>query len=88
VSRPQICHEGGAGRWFIENREPAPLAADDVHERVSDRTEAATQVVRELLNGERGDRLQDFVVRPSIVFEEQMNIVFGHFGVVKPFRRS
>jgi hypothetical protein len=57
---------------------PNPLAADDVDERVSHGAKATTQIVRELLGGERGDRLQNPVVRPAVVFVEQLNVIFSH----------
>ena len=33
---------------------------------------------RELLSAERGDRLQNPVVRPAVVFVEQLNVIFIH----------
>jgi hypothetical protein len=59
-------------------RKPTPLAADNVHERVSHGTKPAAQIARELLNAERGDRLQNSVVRPPVVFVEQLNVIFSH----------
>ena len=59
-------------------RKPTPLAADNVHERVSHGTKAAAQIARELLSAEHGDGLQNSVVRPAVVFVEQLNVVFGH----------
>src|SRR5437660_11965518 len=59
-------------------RKPTPLAADNVHERVSHGTKPAAQIARELLNAERGDRLQNSVVRPPVVVVEQLNVIFGH----------
>src|SRR5712692_7089496 len=61
-------------------RKPTPLAADDVHQRVSHRTKAAAQITRKLLSAERGDRLQNPVVRPAVVFVEQLNVIFSHGG--------
>src|SRR5260370_41461278 len=61
-------------------REPNPLAADDMHERVSHGTKATAQIARELLSTERADRLQDPVVRPAVVFVEQLNVIFSHGG--------
>src|SRR6266853_1784858 len=84
-SRPQICHEGGTRGWLLPNCKPTPLAANNVHQRVSHRTEAATQITRELLNAESGDRLQNPVVRPAVVLVEQLNVIFGH-GEGRPFR--
>ena len=57
---------------------PNPLAADDVDERVPHGTKATTQIVRELICAERGNRLQNPVVRPAVVFVEQLNIIFSH----------
>jgi hypothetical protein len=51
-----------------------------MHERVSHRSEAAAQITRKLLRAESGDRLQDTVVRPAVVFVEQLNIIFSHRG--------
>jgi len=61
-------------------RKPDPLTADDVDERVSHGTKAAAQIARELLSAELGDRLQNPVVRPAVVFVEQLNVIFGHGG--------
>src|ERR1700730_2342102 len=77
-SRPQICHESGTNGGLLPNCKPTPLAADNVHQRVSHRTEAATQITRELLNAESRDRLQNPVVRPAVVFVEELNVIFGH----------
>jgi len=57
--------------WCVPISEPNPLAADDVHERVAHGTKAATQIACELLNAERGGRLQHSVVRPAVIFVEQ-----------------
>jgi hypothetical protein len=38
-----------------------------VHQSVSHRPEAATQIMRELLNAASGNRLQDRVVRPAVM---------------------
>jgi len=59
-------------------RKPNPLAADDVDERVPHGTKATTQIVGELVSAERGDRLQKPVVRPAVVFVEQLNVIFSH----------
>src|SRR2546422_6163617 len=59
---------------------PTPLAADDVHERVSHGTKAAAQIARELLIAQPGDRLQNPVVRPAVVFVEQLNVILIHAG--------
>jgi hypothetical protein len=64
--------------WLLPIRKPTPLAADDVHERVSHGTKAAAQIARELLIAELGGFLQDPVVRPAVVFVEQLNIIFTH----------
>ena len=45
--------------------------------RVSNRTEAATQITRELLNAESGDRLQNSVVRPSDHLEQPSRGLVG-----------
>ena len=47
-----------------------------MQERVSRGTKAAAQVPRELLGAESGDRLQNPVVRPAVVFIEQVNVLF------------
>ena len=66
-SRSQICQEGGAmGRRLLSVRKPNPLAADDVHERVSHGTKGAAQIARELLSAECANRLQNPVVRPAV----------------------
>jgi hypothetical protein len=49
---------------------------------------AATQIARELLDGELRDHLQDPIVCPAVVFEEQLNVIFGHFAVSDPFVRA
>jgi hypothetical protein len=59
-------------------RKPNPFATDDVEERVPHGTKATTQIVRELLSAERGNRLQNSVVRPTVIFVEQLNIIFSH----------
>ena len=51
-----------------------------MQKRVSHGTEAAPQIARELLSGEHGDRLQDPVVGPAVVFVEQLNVIFSHGG--------
>src|SRR6266853_859209 len=84
-SCPQICHEGVTNGGLPPNFKPTPLHAVNVHQRVSHRTEAATQITRELLNAESGERLQNPVVRPPVVFVEQLNVIFGH-GEGRPFR--
>jgi len=57
---------------------PTPFAADDVHERVSYRTKAATQITSELLGPESRNRLQNLVVCPTVVLVEQLNVIFSH----------
>ena len=57
------------GRFFPIGQ-PTPFATDDMHQRVSHRTKAAAQIARQLLRGERGNRLQNPVVRPAVVFVE------------------
>ena len=80
-SRSQICQEGGdMGRRLLPVRKPNPLAADDVHERVSHGTKAAAQIARELVSAELGGRLQNPVVRPTVVLVEQLNVIFSHGG--------
>ena len=59
-------------------RKPNPLPADDVDQRVPHGTKATTHIARELLSVERGGCLQDSVVRPAVVFVEQLNIIFCH----------
>jgi hypothetical protein len=59
-------------------RKPNPLAADDVHERISDGTKAAAQISHELLIAERGGGLQNPVIGPAVVFVEQLNVIFSH----------
>src|SRR5580698_11413732 len=61
-----------ATRWCTSSAASglSPLAADDVHQRVAHRTEAAAQIARELLSVESGRRAQSPVVRPAIVFVE------------------
>src|ERR1700728_4679886 len=51
-----------------------------MHERVSHRSKAAAQITRKLLRAESGDRLQNTLVRPAVVFVEQLNIIFSHRG--------
>ena len=51
-----------------------------MHQRVAHRAEAAAQIARKFFRVERGDRLQNPVVRPAVVLEEQLNVVFGHGG--------
>src|SRR5215831_16042607 len=65
------------GRRFPISK-PTPFAADDVHERVSYRTKAATQVTSELLRPESSNSLQDPVVCPTVVLVEQLNVVLSH----------
>ena len=59
-------------------RKPTSLAADNVHERVSHGTKPAAQIARELLNAERGDRLQNSVVCPAVVLVEELNVIVSH----------
>jgi len=59
-------------------RKPDPLASDNVDERIPHGTKATTQIVRELLRAERRGGLQNPVVRPAVVFVEQLNIIFCH----------
>jgi hypothetical protein len=65
--RPQICHERGTKGGLVPDCKPTPLDADNVHQSVSHRPEAATQIMRELLNAASGNRLQDRVVRPAVM---------------------
>src|SRR5262249_5887490 len=74
----QIYLESGVVRWRLPIFKPAPLAGDDVHQRVAHGTKAAAQIARELLRAERGDSPQNPVVRPTVVFIEQLNVVFSH----------
>ena len=76
----QICQEGGARGPLLPIRKPTPLAGDDVYERVSHGAKAAAQIARELLIAERGRRLQNPVVRPAVVFVEQLNFIAIHVG--------
>src|SRR5258708_5190867 len=80
VPLPQIFQEaGGAGR-LLPIGEPTPLASDDMNERVSDGRKAAAQIASELLRGERGDRLENPVVLPTVILVQEMNVVFRHGG--------
>src|SRR5262249_48855705 len=65
------------GRCFPIGK-PTPFAADNVHERVSHRTKAATQITGELLRTESGSRFQNPVVCPTVVLIEQLNVVLSH----------
>src|SRR5262245_47160088 len=56
---------------------PTPFAADDVHERISYRTKASTQITSELLGPESRNRLQNPVC-PAVVFVEQLNVILSH----------
>src|ERR1700687_2322346 len=76
----QICQDSGGMGCFLPVSKPNPLAADDMHQRVSYRTKAAAQITRELLSAERGGRLQNLVVRPTVVFVQQLNVIFSHSG--------
>jgi hypothetical protein len=80
ASRSQIRQEGGALGRLLPLRKPAPFAADDVHERVSHGTKAAAHITGELFSAERGDRVQNSVVRPAVVFVEQPDVIFSHGG--------
>jgi len=64
----------------ITIRKPTPLAADDMHEGVSHGAKAAAQIARELLGAHRGHRSQNPVVRPTVVFVKQLNVILSHFG--------
>ena len=57
---------------------PTPFAADDVHESISYRTKASTQITSELLGPESRDRLQNPVVGPTVVRVEQLNVILSH----------
>ena len=65
------------GRCFPIGK-PTPFAADDVQERISYRTKAATQITSELLRAENGNRVQNPVVCPTVVLVEQLNVVLSH----------
>src|SRR5215813_11481216 len=65
------------GRRFPIGK-PTPFAADDVHERISYRTKASTQITSELLRAESRNRLQDPVVCPMVVLVEQLNVILSH----------
>src|SRR5215813_4956866 len=64
---------------------PTPFAADDVHERISYRTKASTQITSELLGPESRDRLQNPVVGPTVVRVEQLNVILSHGERVPAF---
>jgi len=64
-------------------RKPDPLASDNVDERVPHGTKATTQIVRELLRAEPQRRLQNPVVRPAVVFVEQLNIIFCYGAMAR-----
>ena len=51
-----------------------------MQERVSHGSKAATEIARELLRAERGGRLQNPVVRPAVIFVEQLNVIPSHDG--------
>ena len=80
MPRPQICHERGARGRLLPIRKPTPLAANNVHQRVSHGAKAAAQIARKLLIAERGHHLQNPVVRPAVVFIEQPNVILIHAG--------
>jgi len=84
-SPPQFRDERRSERRLLENRQPTPLAADDVYECVSRGREAAAEITRKLLDAERGSRLQNAVVRPAVIFEEKLDVIFVH-GDAQPFR--
>ena len=65
---------------FLPISQPNPFPADDVHERISHGMKAAPQITRELFGAERGEPLQNPVVRPAVVFVEQPNVIFSHSG--------
>jgi hypothetical protein len=77
-SGSQICQDRGAIGRFLPICKPTPFAGDDVQERVSHGTKAAAQIPRELLVAERGSRLQNPVVRPAVLFVQQLNVISMH----------
>jgi len=53
---------------------PTPFAADDMHERISYRTKASTQITSELLGPESRNRLQNPVVCPTVVLKSPCHL--------------
>ena len=51
-----------------------------MNERVSNGTKAAAQIARELLRRERRACLQKLVIRPTVVFVKQLNVILIHVG--------
>src|SRR5260370_1356472 len=79
-SLSQICGESGAEGRLLPIRQPAPLAGNQVYERVSHGAKTAAQIARELLIAQPGYRLQNPVVSPAVVFVEQPNVILIHIG--------
>jgi hypothetical protein len=76
----QIRDEGRAGGRLLPIRQPAPLPTNDVHQRISHRSKAAAQIARKLLIAECADYFQNPVVRPPVVFVQQLNVILIHIG--------
>jgi len=83
--RPQIRQQSSGMRRLPPVGKPAPLAAQDMHERVSYGAKAAAQVPRELLNAQGAGRFENPIVRPAVVFEQQLNVISIH---ISPQRRG
>src|SRR5260370_17354568 len=79
-SLSQICGESGAKGRLLPIRQPAPLAGNQVYERVSHGAKTAAQIARELLIAQPGYRLQNPVVSPAVVFVEQPNVILIHIA--------
>lgn len=84
-SRPQIRNECRSERRLLPNRQPTPLAADDVHQRISHGPKAAAKITSELFAAQRGSRPQNAAVRPTVIFKKKLDVVLVH-GDARPFR--
>src|SRR5215469_2227081 len=73
-----MLQEVGAMVRLLPILKPTPLAADQVHERVAHGTEAAAEIARELFRSEHRDRAQNSVVCPTVIFEQQANVILRH----------
>jgi len=81
VTIPQVRQQYSAGEPFVPIRNPTPLAPNDVHQGVAHGMKAAPEITGKPLTAQRGNRLQNRVVRPAVVFEEELNIVLSHLAL-------
>ena len=61
---------------------PYPFGGIDMRDRVANRSEAAAEIARELLRGQRLDGVQHAVASPVVEVDERAEVLVGHGAIL------